>query len=450
MKRLIAGSYINPRHPETGERPKVMQMIHKDEMEAYTWPIATSMQWLREVARRSPGYLTKTGLGTFIDPDVTGGRFTPSATDDLVEKVSFKGEDYLFYPTWDLNYGIIRATSADANGNLSFENEALVSSNLAIAIAVKASGGTVIAQVEREVPRGSRNIHDVQLPGSLVDRIVVVEDQAFCTELERDPNYLGEQRIPVSDLPKPPPGADKIIAARAAEAVRKHELTIFGFGASGDIPLVMAEQGLLAGDQVYDYEFTTEHGSYGGVVMSGWQFSANINPEAVIDGITQFDVIEGGLCKLAALAFAEFDEGGTVNVSKFGTANPGSGGFVNIAHNAERLVFTGTFTTGGLRTSVANGKLCIEQEGKVKKFVKQAQHITYQVKEGIKERNQQVFLVTERAVFEVDEQGLALIEIAPGIELEKDILQQMEFRPYRIAEPLPLMDASLFREDYVE
>ncbi|MGB1238081.1 MAG: acyl CoA:acetate/3-ketoacid CoA transferase [Pseudomonadales bacterium] len=450
LKRLISGSYINPVHPETGERPKVMQMIHRDEVEAYTWPIATTMHWLREVARRSPGYLTKTGLGTFVDPRETGGKFTPSAQEDLVERVNFKGEDYLFYPTWDLHYGILRASSADESGNLSFENEALTSSNLAIAAAVKACGGTVIAQVQKIVPRGSRSVHAIGVPGSLVDRVVVVEDQAFCTEIALDPNYLGEQRIGVDQLPKPAPSADKIIAARAAQEVRKHELSIFGFGASGDIPLVMAEQGKLDGDGIYDYEFTTEHGSFGGVVMSGWQFSANINPEAVIDGISQFDVIEGGLCKLAALAFAEFDSVGTVNVSKFGRANPGSGGFINIAHNAERLVFTGTFTTGGLKTCVVDGKLRIDREGSVKKFVQQAQHITYRVREGVKDREQEVLLVTERAVFRVVEQGLILIEIAPGIDLERDILAQMDFEPYRVLENLPLMDARLFQENYVE
>ena len=184
--------------------------------------------------------------------------------------------------------------------------------------------------------------------------------------------------------------------------------------------------------------------------MMGWQFSANANPEALVDGLTQFDVIEGGLCKFAALAFAEFDSKGTINVSKFGKVNPGSGGFINIAHNAERLVFTGTFTTAGLKTAVKDGKLEIVKEGKIKKFVETAQHITYLVKEGVVKRNQQAKIVTERAVFEVHEDGLHLVEIAPGIDLQTQILDQMDYAPARVAEPLPLMDAELFAEDYVE
>ncbi|MES0884950.1 CoA-transferase [Roseibium sp. SCP14] len=451
MKRIVGGSYLNPVHPVTGERPKLMQLIQANEVEAYSWPIATTMLWLREVARGTPGYMTKTGIGTYVDPDLQGGRFTPSAEENLVEKIEFRGEKYLFYPTRPLQVAFLRGTSADENGNLSFENEALVSSNIGIAIAVKACGGTVIAQVEKKVPLGSRMASDVKVPGSLVDKVVLVEDQQFVTNIERPvAAYLGGKPTPPSELPKPAPGADKIIARRASMEVRERELSIFGFGASGDVPLVMAEDGKLDDGKMYNYEFTTEHGSFGGVVMSGWQFSANINPEALLDGLTQFDVIEGGLCKFAALAFAEFDSHGSVNVSKFGKANPGSGGFVNIAHNAERLVFTGTFTTAGLKTAVSDGKLSITREGRVRKFVNTAQHITYLLKEGVSQRRQSARLITERAVFEVTEEGLALIEIAPGIDLHKDILEQMEFEPVRIADPLPLMDASLFVEDYQE
>ncbi|KIC07692.1 propionate CoA-transferase [Leisingera sp. ANG-M1] len=451
MKRIIGGSYLNPIHPDTGERPKLMQLIHADEVEAYSWPIATTMLWLREVARGTPGYMTKTGIGTYVDPDNQGGRFTPSAKEDLVEKINFRGEDYLFYPARPLQVAFLRATSADENGNLSFENEALQSSNLGIAIAVKASGGTVIAQVERKVPLGSRKVSDVCIPGSLVDKVVIVQDQKFVTNIDKpDPAYLGGNPVDPKNLPKPAPGADKIIARRASMEVRKKELSIFGFGASGDVPLVMAEDGKFDGGQIYDYEFTTEHGSYGGVVMSGWQFSANINPEALIDGLYQFDVIEGGLCKFAALAFAEFDQSSTVNVSKFGKVNPGSGGFVNIAHNAERVIFTGTFTTAGLKTAVQDGQLSIMREGKVKKFVQTAQHITYLVREGVLERGQTAKLITERAVFEVTADGLELVEIAPGIDLQRDVLDQMEFAPSRIVDPLPLMDAALFAENYEE
>ncbi|EEA94874.1 CoA-transferase [Pseudovibrio sp. JE062] len=452
LRRIMAGSMLNPVHPETGERPKLMQMIQNNEIECFSWAMGTSMHWFREVARRSPGYLTKTGIGTFVDPDVCGGKFTESSQDGLVEKIQFKGEDYLFYPTRPIHVGLLRATSADDNGNLSFENEALLSSNIAIATAVRASGGIVIAQVENKVDRGSRPTNIVKLPGALVDHVVLVDSaqQPMVTDIDYDANYLGLNRIEMTELPRPPVCVDKIIARRASWETKKHELGILGFGASGDIPLVMAEDGKFDGDEIYDYQFTTEHGSYGGVVMMGWQFSANANPEALVDGLTQFDVIEGGLCKFAALAFAEFDSKGTINVSKFGKVNPGSGGFINIAHNAERLVFTGTFTTAGLKTAVKDGKLEIVKEGKIKKFVETAQHITYLVKEGVVKRNQQAKIVTERAVFEVHEDGLHLVEIAPGIDLQTQILDQMDYAPARVAEPLPLMDAELFAEDYVE
>jgi len=192
-----------------------------------------------------------------------------------------------------------------------------------------------------------------------------------------------------------------------------------------------------------DYWFTTEHGSYGGVVMSGWQFSANIYPQALIDGLQQFDVIDGGLCQFAALAFAEYDQTGRVNVSKFGKANPGAGGFTDIATNAQRLVFTGTFTTGGLDIAYVGGRMHVVREGKVRKFVTNAQSVTYSVAEGV-QKGQSVLIVTERAVFEVEQEGLVLVEIAPGVDLERDVLALMDFPPARILDPLPLMDAALF------
>jgi propionate CoA-transferase len=221
-------------------------------------------------------------------------------------------------------------------------------------------------------------------------------------------------------------------------------LSIFGFGAAADVPLVMAEQGLIDPETGSDdYWFTTEHGSYGGIVMNGWQFSANLHPQALLDGVTQFDVIDGGLCRFAALAFAEYDSHGTVNVSKFGKVNPGSGGFIDIAMNAQRLVFTGSFTTGGLDIAYDEGRMTILKEGKVSKFVKAAQSITYSVGKGVA-GGQSALIITERAVFEATPQGLVLIEIAPGVDLQRDILAHMAFAPYHILDPLPLMDASLF------
>lgn len=446
LKRVVSGSYINPTDPKTGKRPELMRLIRENRIEAYSWPIGASMHWLREVARKSPGYLTRVGIGTYIDPDHGGGKFTTKATDDLVRKVTFEGEQYLYYPTWRIDCAFIRASTADEFGNLSWEDEALVSSSVALALAVKACGGRVIAQVRKVVPRGSRLATQVPLPGVLVDAVVVDEAQMMVTQTPFDASYLGGQAMGpvIEQLPRMPFGADKIVAWRAAQETRPHELSILGFGASSDMPLVMAETGQLTAETVRDYWFTTEHGSYGGVVMGGWQFSANANPEAILDGVSQFDLIDGGLCEFAALAFAEFDASGVVNVSRFGIANPGAGGFIDIAENAKRLVFCGTFTTGGLEVGLEAGQLKIVREGRQRKFVAEASHITYRVMQGVAKRGQQALIVTERAVFRVDRDGLTLIEIAPGIDLQRDILDQMGFSPVRIAPDLKRMDLSSF------
>jgi propionate CoA-transferase len=226
--------------------------------------------------------------------------------------------------------------------------------------------------------------------------------------------------------------------------VRKGELSIFGFGAATDVPLVMSEQGLFDGGALADYPGTTEHGAYGGIVMPGWQFSANINPDAILDGVTQFDAIDGGLCTFTALSFAEFDAQGVVNVSKFGSANPGAGGFIDIAQNAKRLIFAGTFTTGGLAAEVLDGQLVVTREGKIRKFVTEAASITYRAADGVRDRHQEALIVTERAVFRVAADGLELLEIAPGIDLQTQVLDLMDFAPVRISDPLPLMAAAHF------
>lgn len=445
LKRVVSGSYINPVHPVTGKRPEMMRLIRENKVEAYSWPIGATMHWLREVARKSPGYLTKVGLGTYIDPRHGGGKFNERATEELVRKVEFEGQDYLFYPSWPIHYAFIRASSADEFGNLSWEDEALVSSSIALAIAAKASGGKVIAQVRQIVPRGSRLAPQVRLPGVFVDAVVEAPEQMMVTDTAFNPAYLGGQsnKDIVAKLPKLPFGADKIVAFRAAQEMRPGRLSILGFGISSDVPLVMAEYGMLTGRNVNDYWLTTEHGSFGGVVMSGWQFSANANPEAILDGLTQFDAIDGGLCEFAALAFAEIDASGTVNVSKFGMANPGAGGFIDIAQNAKELVFCGTFTTGGLQVELSGGRLKIVREGKVRKFVETASHITYRATEGVKNRGQKATIITERAVFRVDADGLTLTELAPGVDIQKDVLSQMDFVPVRIEPQLKCMDLTV-------
>lgn len=446
MKRIVSGSFINPVDPVTGKRPELMRLVRENRIEAYSWPIGASMHWLREVARKSPGYITRVGLGTYIDPENGGGKFTTKATEDLVRAIELDGERLLYYPTWAIDTAIVRASSADEEGNLSFEDEPLTSSNLALVLACKASGGRVVAQVRRIVPHGARPASAVQVPGMFVDAIVVDEAMMMTTGVAYEPSYFSGTRMPLAQLPRPEMGPDKVIAARAAKEVRRHELSIFGFGAAADIPLVMNEQGLFDDGAMKDWWFTTEHGSYGGVVMSGWQFSANVNPDAILDGVSQFDVIDGGLCRFAALAFAQFDAQGRVNVSRFGAANPGAGGFIDIAERAERLVFTGTMTTGGLEIAYEHGRTRIIREGKVRKLARSVESITYDVGAGVRARGQSAMIVTERAVFDVTPDGLVLTEIAPGIDLERDVLGQMEFAPVRISDALREMDPGLFHE----
>lgn len=445
MKRIVSGSYVNPVDPKTGERPALMRLIRENRIEAYSWPIGASMHWLREVARRSPGYLTKIGLDTYADPKHGGGRFTALAKDELIQRVRLAGEDYLFYPTWPLNVGFIRASTADEFGNLSLEDEPIHSSSLQIALAVKACGGTVVAQVRRVVPRGSRPAHLCKIPGVLVDHVVVVPDQMMTTDTPFDELYLGGQSWHGEHSDPLPFGPDKIIARRAAKEIRPGVTSIFGFGASSDAPTVLLEDGALDNGRHLDYQFTTEHGPFGGLVMSGWQFSANKFPEALLDGATQFDFIDGGGCPFAALAFAQFDAAGNVNVSRFGAANPGAGGFIDIAHNAQELLFTGTFTTGGLQVAAEDGKLRIEREGKVRKFVRHVDHITYPVMRNVAERGQRATLITERAVFDVTRRGLLLTEVAPGIDIRRDVLEQMDCGAVDVTDRPRVMSSDLFR-----
>lgn len=444
MKRIVSGSYINPVDPSTGRRPELMRLIRENKIEAWSWPIGASMHWLREVARKSPGYITRIGIGTYADPRHGGGRFTARATEDLIRVIELDGEELLYYPTWPIDVAIIRASSADAKGNLSWEDEPLISASIALALAAKASGGRVIAQVRRMVHEDARPATHVRLPGVYVDQVVVDPQMMMTTDVAYEPAYFSGRRLALSELAAPPFSVDRIIANRVAAEVRPGELSIYGFGAATDVPLVMAATGRFDGGRLEEYPSTTEHGAYGGIVMPGWQFSANINPDALLDGVTQFDAIDGGLCQFAALSFAEFDSAGRVNVSRFGSACPGAGGFIDIAYNARRIVLAGTFTTGGLVTSVSDGRLVIEAEGRVRKFVNTVQSITYPVAQGVADRGQEALIVTERAVFRICHDGLELIEVAPGVELRRDILDQMEFAPVRIADPLPRMEAAHF------
>lgn len=430
MKRVVSGSFINPVNPTTGLRPDLMGLIATDQVEAYSWPIGATMHWPREVARRSPGYLTQVGLGTYVDPRLEGGRMTPSAVEDLIRVVEFDGQEYLFYPTWPIDVAIIRGDAADAEGNVSLAGEPLHSASVSIALAAKASGGKVIAQVAQVLDRKDRFRAADWIPSDIIDVIVIDPEQVVGTELTDAKPWLGSVGSPVNAeaLPKLSDPISRLVCANAIPFVERGRLTIFGFGMSSDVPTLMAETGAYGRETSNNYRFTTEHGSYGGIVLGGWQFSANLGQTALLDGPTQFDAIDGGLCHTAVLSFAEFSADGIANVSKFGSANPGAGGYIDIASNAQRLVLLGSFTAGGLQISVEDGQMRIDQEGRSRKFVETCQHVTYSIREGVA-RGQIASVVTERAIFDVTPEGLVLVSIAHGIDLERDVIGQMDFRP---------------------
>lgn len=443
LKRVISGNYINPVNPKTGRRAEMMRMVIDNEIEAYAWPIGATMHWLREVGRRGPGYLTEVGLGSYIDPRQEGGKMNARTTEDLVQLRNFDGKDYLYYPTFPLNVAFIRASFADELGNLSLSEEPLHSCALALALAVKACGGKVIAQVSATVPVGSTPAAQMHIPGNLVDYVVVAKGQ-MTTDVEYDDRYLAGTFDPQAFSATYPQGIERVIARRAARELREDEVSIFGFGAATNIPLIFAQEGKFNNGGIHRHRHTTEHGVFGGIVMSGWQFSANLYPEALIDGPSQFDFIDGGGCKFAALSFAQFDAVGNINVSKFAGFSPGAGGFIDIATNTDRLVFVGTFTTGGLDVEVADGAIDVRREGTVRKFVKQVDQVTYPLMRGVTERGQKATVITERAVFQVKGGRLVLTEIAPGADLRRHIIDQIEF-PIEVDTHLRPMDETLFR-----
>lgn len=274
--------------------------------------------------------------------------------------------------------------------------------------------------------------------------MVVADGEPWGTDVHHDPGYLGQVADPVRVLPRIPFSARKIVARRVAREVRRGETSILGFGMASDAILTMAEDGMLTPDNLDDYVFTTEHGPFGGVVMGGWQFSANYSPVGLLDGPSQFDFIDGGGCDFAALSFAQFDRDSRVNVTRFDTSNPGAGGFADIAQNTRRVVFAGTLTAGGLEIDCADGRLRIVREGKHRKLVPQVDAVTYQVGDGVR-RGQHARLITERAVFDITGDGLEVVEVAPGIDVERDLLAQVGF-PVRWHDDVATMDAALFAD----
>lgn len=415
----------------------MQRMATSEQIEAYCLPQGVLSHLLRSIAGHTPGVVTEVGLGTFVDPRRDGGRLNARARDALVELVELKGREYLFYPSFPIDVAIIRGTAADEDGNLTMDDEGLFAETLSAAQAARNSGGIVIAQARTIVARDTLDPRRVKVPGVLVDAIVHVPAQRLSLATEHDPTLVGAGRTDADDVPLLPLSERKVIARRAARELRRGDIVNLGFGMPDGVASVLAEEG--GSDAV---TLTVEQGHIGGVPVGGTDFGLARNQAAMVDAGYQFDWYDGGGLDIAILSFAQVDRQGNVNVSRFGDRIAGVGGFVNISQGAKRVVFVGTMRAGRQELRIADGALRIASEAPSAKFVPEVDQISFSG-EYARRWGKPVLYVTERAVFELGADGLVLTEVAAGLDVERDVLAQMAFRPM-VSPQLRTMDARLF------
>ena len=415
-----------------------------NKMEAYNFPQGILSHMFRDAASGKPATISKVGLKTFVDPDLQGGKLNDVTKEDLVKKVNIEGEEYMYYYTPKLDFVILRGTFADELGNISLEEEYASLDATNMAVACKNNGGTVIVQVKDIVNANSLDPRLVKIPGALVDVVVKTTDpfkyheQAFGAYF--DPTYCGMAKKLLSTVEPPVLDNRKVIGRRGALEMKANSVINLGIGIPELVGAVTNEEG--EGEKM---TLSVEAGITGGVPLGGLQFGGAINPYCIVDQDTQFCFYDGGGLDATFLGLAQCDEKGNINVSKFGPRIAGCGGFINISQNTKKVIFCGTFTAGGLKEEVKDGKLTILQEGREKKFIKNVEQITFSA-DYANETNQDVTYITERCVLKLTKEGLMITEIAPGVDMDKDILAHMEFKPL-ISKDLKLMDERIFKDE---
>ncbi len=430
LRRVIGGHW--------GLIPKVAALAVEGEIEGWNLPQGVISHMFRDIAAGRPATITPVGLETFVDPRLSGGQVHPGDGEALVERIEIAGKECLSYRLFPIDVALLRGTTADEVGNITMEHEALVLDNLAQAMAARNSGGVVIVQVERLAAAHSLDARAVVIPAPLVDAVVLApaENHMQTYATPYSPAFAQIIRAPAGALPPMALDARKIIARRAAFELPVNGVVNLGIGMPEGVAAVAGEEGLL--DHL---TLTTEPGVVGGQPASGLDFGAAVNTDAIIPQNAQFDFYDGGGLDMACLGMAEVDAAGNVNVSRFGSKLAGAGGFINISQNARALVFAGTLTAGGLKVAVDDGWLRIQAEGKARKFLDAVQQVTFSGPRAAR-LDRPVLYVTERAVFELTPEGVALREVAPGLDAERDVIAQMGFRP--IVEAVSEMDPRIF------